>query len=648
MLYAEDGDTRKVQTAVVGRAESDSPVFLPYDRDDFDQFMRGRTRDDFYCGILLGGCGKKLSPRRYTDKKCHFAHRPPVHCRRTETGEDSADHLYIGRAVADWLKEQGQRSVQPVYKPKGHQVRDAVDVSYKAGRGLIRVQLARRSKHEWEQSDAELRLRHPELDWLFGPDSLLANWQIERQGYALRVQCRSLGATRAVEIGTQFPDMSMEWTSLSECTLTPEGIVTPSLVHTPNGIVPRRDVPAEPELPPPGLALTPASVRITGATPSHTSDTHRWFDVSLRVDARLSLPTQADPPEEQHVYLPMDATLRLDSDGRWLVEAGALRRVPTEPPGRTPGIAAPSADAPDPTPEEQPLPERLPVHPAHSGSSQASPPSRPRHEARRRPPGPLSGEEAEYRATLDALLDLTHEARHAGDLDAFEKCLFLAERAERAARSTEAHETLKDLTDWLVDRRADELDATWKRLSAFVDRLNQDGDDLLPDQLRNALRTAEELAEQLGDDLAAEERDDIARWRRHLERMTERLDLAQIRGHAVAVRVALQRAARTGRTATWGDLALLTGIPLRNLHPDDKIAVLVEVDRETPDDRPPLSALITAPRRDRPHPLYSQILFNLDRPAPPAGAVFMHWRMALRRHSDLQWRLPPAPGLTSH
>ncbi|MET7850772.1 hypothetical protein ABZT48_21600 [Streptomyces avermitilis] len=648
MPYAEDEDTRKVQTAVIGRAESDWPAFLPYDRDDFDQFMRGRTRDDFYCGILLGGCGKKLTPRRYTDKKCHFAHRPPVHCRRTEIGEDSADHLYIGRAVADWLTEQGQRAVQPVYRPKGHQVRDAVDVPYKAGRGLVRVQLARRSKREWEQADAELRAGRPELDWLFGPDSLLANWQIERRGYALRVQCRSLGAMRAVEIGTQFPDMSVEWTSLSECTLTPEGIVTPSLVHTPNGIVPRRDVPADPELPPPGLALTPASVLITDAAPSHATDTHRWFDVSLRVKARLSLPAQSDPPDDQHAYLPVDATLRLDSDGTWLVEAGALHRVPTETPGQAPGSAAPSADTHDPTPEKQPLPERLPVHPTHSGSSQANPPSRPRHTARRRPPERIGGEEAEFRAALDALLDLTHEARHAGDLDAFEKSLLLAERVEQTAPSTDAQEILRDLTDWLVDRRADELDATWKRLSALVDKLNHDGDDLHPDQLRDALRTAEELAEELGDDLAAEERHDIARWQRHLERMTERLDLAQIRGHAVAVRVALQRAARNGRTVTWGDLALRTGASLRNLHPDDKIAVLVEADRETPDDMPPLSALVTAPRRDRPHPLYPQILFNLDRSAPPAGAVLMHWRMALRRHSDLRQRLPTAPGRTSH
>lgn len=557
MSYAEEEDTRKVQTAVIGLAESDWPVFLPYDHDDFDRFMRGRTRDDFYCGLLLGGCGKKLSPKRYTDKKCHFAHRAPVHCRRTETGEDSADHLYIGRAVTDWLKQQGQRAVQPVYKPKGHQVRDVVDVSYEAGRRLIRVQLARRSKREWEEADAKLRVRHSELDWFFGPDSLLANWQVERQGYALRVQCRSLGAVRSVEIGTQFPDEPVEWTSLSDCTLTPEGIVTPSLLHTPSGIVPRHAAPADPA---PALPLAPASVLITDATLSHATDTHRWFDVSVRVNARLSLPVRADAPDVHHTYLPVDAALSLGSDGAWLIEAGALRRIQTDTAAQPTGGAKPTADTHTPSPEEQlpppdadlvasfretlentarsknvvtmatlckraflhdrtlpvdrwrelllqveqprsqgkpvlsslikgrnggPAPffkeilhglgwtrrlsdaelldiwnrDRSRVHAAYSRSNQSNPPSLPRQEAHREPSGPAGGKKAgsasaQRRAAFDALLDLAHEARQAGDLDALEHHLFLA---EQAALSTDAHEALRDHTDWLVDRRADEL-----------------------------------------------------------------------------------------------------------------------------------------------------------------------------------------------
>ncbi|MGP4088936.1 hypothetical protein [Streptomyces sp. KR55] len=327
MPNAEE-DTRKVQTAVSGHAGSDLPVYLPMDADEFGAFISRYPQRAFFCGTLLGGCGQRLSPKQYRDRKCHFAHvSAAVNCRRTEGDEASADHLYIGRAIADWLKRQKQRAVQPVYKPKGHQVRDVIDVSYEAGRRLVRVQLARRSKREWEESDAELRARHAGLDWLFGPDSLLANWQLDRQGYALRVQCRSLGATREVEIGTQFPDRPVEWTSLSECSLTPEGIVTPGLLHTPSGIVPRHAAPATPALPASALPLTPASILITDAALSHATDTHRFFDISVRVNARLSLPAHAETPDVHHAYLPMGATLSPDSDGTWLIEARALHRI---------------------------------------------------------------------------------------------------------------------------------------------------------------------------------------------------------------------------------------------------------------------------------------------------------------------------------
>jgi hypothetical protein len=81
--------------------------------------MRGRSRDEFYCGTLLGGCGKRLTPKLYTEKKCHFAHRPPVHCRRTANGESSADHLYIGRALAQWLARQNHRKAKASYRTVG-------------------------------------------------------------------------------------------------------------------------------------------------------------------------------------------------------------------------------------------------------------------------------------------------------------------------------------------------------------------------------------------------------------------------------------------------------------------------------------------------------------------------------------------------
>ncbi|MET9845679.1 competence protein CoiA family protein [Streptomyces ossamyceticus] len=125
--FPDGGDTRKVQTAVTGRAGSDVPVFLPYEHDEFDTFMRGCSRDEFYCGTLLGGCGKRLTPKRNTERKCHFAHRPPVHCRRTANGESSADHLFIGRALAQWLARQNHRKAKASYRTVGDRPGGTVD-----------------------------------------------------------------------------------------------------------------------------------------------------------------------------------------------------------------------------------------------------------------------------------------------------------------------------------------------------------------------------------------------------------------------------------------------------------------------------------------------------------------------------------------
>ncbi|MGY9064002.1 hypothetical protein [Streptomyces sp. CAS3] len=733
MPYSEADDTRKVQTAVTYGAESDQPVFLPYAHDNFDRFMRGRTRDDFYCGVLLGGCGAKLSPKRYMDKKCHFAHRSPVHCHRTEVGESSADHLYIGQAIADWLKQQGRKAPRPAYKPHGHQVRDVVDVSHDGGRRLVRVQLARRSKHEWEDEDAKLRLRHVNLDWFFGPDSLVANWQMERQGYALRVQCRSAGASRVVEVGAQFPEMPVEWTSLSECTLTPDGILTPGLIRMPDGIVPRHAVTSEPR-----LAISSTSFLITEATPTHTTATHRWFDTTLRVTARLSLPARAASPEGQHTYQPTNASLSIDGDGTWVVQAQSLEQAQAPVHARPRASTSSPAAPPSPSAERQALPpeanlvasfratmenaasngkvvttttlcreaalqdrvlsaeqwvrlllaveqprtpgkpvlcalikgrdggpapffrevlhgigwtrdfsssdlldiwlrERRRVLAAYGSERRAMlaslPAPSPVLAREHRPPAhtktiPIKGDPA-----FDALLDIAHEAQRSTDLDTLERSLWLA---EQKAPSTDTHEALNTLTDWLVDQRADALYDTWKRLSALVDALNRDGDDLHADELRRILRDAKELAEEVGADLASAEYGDITRWQQHLTELSDRLTLTQIRGHAVAVRVALRQNARAGRTTTWGGLSRKIGAPLAALHPDDKVAVLVEADRETRDDQPLLSTLIAAHGGVRPHSLYPQVLFILDRPVPRPSALFMHWRMALHQHSELR------------
>ncbi|CAM5602529.1 hypothetical protein SMICM304S_07271 [Streptomyces microflavus] len=174
---------------------------------------------------------------------------------------------------------------------------------------------------------------------------------MERQGYALRVQCRSVGASRVVEVGAQFPEMPVEWTSLSECTLTPDGILTPGPIRMPDGIVPRQAVTSEPR-----LAIPSTSFLITEATPTRNTVTHRWFDTTLRVTARLSLPARAASPEGQHTYRPTSASLSIDGDGTWVVQAQSLEQAQATvhacPRASTSSPAAP----PSPSAERQALP----------------------------------------------------------------------------------------------------------------------------------------------------------------------------------------------------------------------------------------------------------------------------------------------------
>ncbi|MGA5178869.1 competence protein CoiA family protein [Streptomyces pseudogriseolus] len=298
-MPTEEEDTRKVQTAVAGFPDADRPVYLPMDAASYDRFIREYPTREFYCGTLLDGCGKKLMARRYRDKKCHFAHVVSGRCRRTSTNETSADHLYMGRALAAWMKEQKYRNVQVRYKQRGQNLRETVDITYtREGSSLphlMRVQLARRSKTEWENTDTELHEQWAGVHWLFGPDSMLANWQMDRQGHAIRIQCRPSGITRVVEVGVQFADAPVEWVPLSRCRMTAHGFQAPALAITPTGLV-RRGREARPsasppvETPAPSPAPSPAGVgpvpRGGSRSPAPTLDQFRAGD-DRRATARV-------------------------------------------------------------------------------------------------------------------------------------------------------------------------------------------------------------------------------------------------------------------------------------------------------------------------------------------------------------------------
>ncbi|MEU2490017.1 competence protein CoiA family protein [Streptomyces sp. NPDC007883] len=359
-------DTRKVQTAVIGQAESDWPVFLPYDHDDFDRFMRGRTRDDFYCGVLLGGCGKKLTPKRYTEKKCHFAHRPPVHCRRTETGEASADHLYIGQALRRWLLRQGYQDAEVTYLDPGSLHGGAVEVRFGQGRSrLIRVQLARLSLREGQETRKRLADRHTHVHWAYGPYCGLSHNEVDAAGHAIRISCRTKGETREVYIGTQYSDNSLAWSALTECRLSNEGIITPRLdAEPPVGST------SPPAPTPVAFPLAPGTIAFTAATelpappPDSDGTPVRLYEADLQplgsavVRARITLPHAhpAPPPHQLHVIYSSAHLLPLTeaapSEPAWLIRADGASPLPQQTDSRWPDLcpASQPSESPAPTP----------------------------------------------------------------------------------------------------------------------------------------------------------------------------------------------------------------------------------------------------------------------------------------------------------
>ncbi|RZB15663.1 hypothetical protein StrepF001_30190 [Streptomyces sp. F001] len=397
---ASEEDTRKVQTAVIGQAESDWPVFLPYDHDHFDRFMRSRTRDDFYCGVLLGGCGKKLTPKRYTEKKCHFAHRPPVHCRRTETGEASADHLYIGQALRRWLLRQGHQDAEGTYLDPGLVHGGAVEVRFGQGRSrLIRVQLARLSLRDWQETRERLADRHTHVHWAYGPYCGLSHNEVDAAGHAIRISCRTEGETRAVYVGTQYSDNSLAWSALTECRLSNEGIITPRLdAEPPASSTP---VPASRSV---AFPLAPGTIAFTAATelpaphPDPDGTPVRLYEADLQpigstvVRARITLP-------HAHPRLPL-------TNCTSSTPQPTCCRSPKRPPPSLHGSYAPTAPRPTQQTDTR-WPDLCPA----SQPSESSPPTPTTTELPTSTPRTLPLGEAETLRVFRSKLELVARAR---------------------------------------------------------------------------------------------------------------------------------------------------------------------------------------------------------------------------------------------
>ncbi len=217
-------DRRRVQTAVIGEAESELPVVLPLEAIELDGFRRMHAGDTYWCGVWLGGCGQQLMTKLYTDRACHFAHHPQAStaskCRRKASGVSSADHLYIKQDILRWFAEQDIHATADIRRDADGTVGGSLLFTPEEGDGL-RVLLS--DDHMGSLAAQNTSLLLVAEDLAEGMDGPLA-----RQGYLNIIRCVPDGTRRRVEVGTKTYD-GVTWYAPSECELTPEGFSTPAV-----------------------------------------------------------------------------------------------------------------------------------------------------------------------------------------------------------------------------------------------------------------------------------------------------------------------------------------------------------------------------------------------------------------------------------
>ncbi|MGX1913573.1 zinc finger domain-containing protein [Streptomyces phaeochromogenes] len=215
------GDRRQIQTAVLGGADSEEPLMLPLEAIELDAFRHRHEHDTFWCGLLLGGCGLRLTTKLYTDR--HFAHHPgpdghPHLCGRRARGVSSADHLYVKSAAAAWLRDRDRHADIEFTQPGGVPIGSVVDIRFQYG-GL-RVHLDQAVEPAWDQDGHE-----PVLGVSVPVDrgTLIDRW------YVHRIRLGSEGTARRIHIGTEAFARETEWFALDDCEMTERGLSTPAV-----------------------------------------------------------------------------------------------------------------------------------------------------------------------------------------------------------------------------------------------------------------------------------------------------------------------------------------------------------------------------------------------------------------------------------
>ncbi|MEK8141638.1 hypothetical protein NKH18_00630 [Streptomyces sp. M10(2022)] len=195
---------------------------MPLEAIELDAFRSLYENDSFWCGVLLGGCGGQLTTKLYTDRVCHFAHHPgpdgqPHVCGRRARSVNSADHLYVKSAAADWLRNRGTQADFDFARLDGTPLGSVVDIQL--AHKKLRVHLDQGVAPEWDSPDEPVLGLSVPVD----QDTLIKRW------YVHRIRLDSEGTSRRVRIGTEAFARPTEWFSLEECEVTERGLSTPAV-----------------------------------------------------------------------------------------------------------------------------------------------------------------------------------------------------------------------------------------------------------------------------------------------------------------------------------------------------------------------------------------------------------------------------------
>lgn len=218
-------DKRRVQTAVIGHADSELPVVLPMEAIELDDFRARHDGQTYWCGLWLGGCGHQLVTKLYTDRACHFAHMPdPEHtstCARKAAGVSSADHLYVKHGLLRWLKEQDITATASIPRDADGSIGGEVLFTPDRHTGL-RVLLS-------EPAGSPAPAKADPAQLVLGPGMASDPEMLLRQGYVNRIQLIPDGTHRRIQVGTERHGGTTQWYDLHEVELTDSGLTTPAV-----------------------------------------------------------------------------------------------------------------------------------------------------------------------------------------------------------------------------------------------------------------------------------------------------------------------------------------------------------------------------------------------------------------------------------